>query len=1056
MRPLRLTCTAFGSYAQETVVDFTLLDQGLFLISGDTGAGKTTIFDAIVYALYGESSGGLRKADMLHSDFVPKSVDTRVELVFSQGGRTHTVERRLHFPKARGKEGVYGDARPEAVFREEGRPPIEKSDAVNNRIREMLGLDVHQFRQIVMLAQGEFDRFLNANSDERKAILSKMIDNSLYERLSDYLTSAYEALKKQRANLTDSLRLTMDEQFLLPEDCTQEEAAAFSADHPQLIETLSGLVCRDRERCAQASSAWNAAQSQNVALYQKRSIAKLQNDRLQALQKEQEQAERLAKAAPLQKEQEAATRRTKAALDIRSTEEAKYRQGKEHLTRLQNALATLQNRLTQAQDCLESAAVTHAQMQAKRPFLQKLSTEVELLRNILPAYDELEKLRNSRKQAQNAAQAASDAYAKAQETVRNTEASVEALRQEVFKRQGADARCAQRQAELQVLAERKKRLAQMETSVATIQSQKKALLLAHKAMADTSFAANEATISAQNISHRYIVSQAVILGMELNTLLETRAAPCPVCGTVFPAGTSVPIRQEDEAPPTKAEVDAAENHRLVCEAKATQAREAYNSLQQQVENGCGEISSAASILFDRQISFDTLAYTDILPTAVSENRAAGKECQNLYIQAQKEVKELADLTKSLQPWTELLSHARKTLEERQQAQEKSRRDVVELEAQCRLKEANLQYPSLALASAELARKEAEWKSLSAAIDAAQERLNALQKEQSALQGQQRTTQEEYSAAKAAQQKAASCLRDAIANAGFADALAYTQALQALQGEDPESWLERRQEEADRFRMARETNADALSRLQVETKEYHYTDLPALDAQIVKGEAYLAQCTTARDAASSTLHNHSSVYERARSLLQKLAQSNDAFLRLQTLSGIARGERDTGGRLSFDTYVLVSFFQSILDQANGYLSVMSGGRLELVHQLRGEHRYSAAGLNIEVRDAFTGEQRNTKSLSGGESFQVSMSLALGLSGVVQAHAGGYQVEAMFIDEGFGSLDEGVLDKAIEVLDRLAMGQRQIGIISHVAKLEECIPQKILVRASARGSSLRIVR
>ncbi|MDO4741381.1 MAG: SbcC/MukB-like Walker B domain-containing protein, partial [Eubacteriales bacterium] len=203
-------------------------------------------------------------------------------------------------------------------------------------------------------------------------------------------------------------------------------------------------------------------------------------------------------------------------------------------------------------------------------------------------------------------------------------------------------------------------------------------------------------------------------------------------------------------------------------------------------------------------------------------------------------------------------------------------------------------------------------------------------------------------------------------------------------------------------------------------------------------------------------NHAGVYEAVLAAKQRLARTDGAYERLRKLADLASGRAGDDVVWSFDKFAMTEFFCEILEAANEHLAVMSGGKYSLVHQVKGERKNSAAGLNIEIRDAFTGEQRKTASLSGGESFQVSMALALGLSGTVQAHAGGQRVDAMFIDEGFGSLDERVLENAVQVLDRLAGDTRQIGVISHVAKLEECIPQKIVVRSGKSGSSLRIVR
>ena len=190
MKPILLKMTAFGSYANETIVDFNRFKNGLFLITGDTGAGKTTIFDAIVFALYGESSGSERTLEMMHSDHVDKSVDTVVELTFEQNGKQYYVQRKLHFRKTRGKD-AYSGSTVTAFFKEPNDTTINVPKKITDRITEILGLNKDQFRQIVMLAQGDFKKFLKSGSDEKSEILGKLFDNSIYLLYQDLIGQAY-------------------------------------------------------------------------------------------------------------------------------------------------------------------------------------------------------------------------------------------------------------------------------------------------------------------------------------------------------------------------------------------------------------------------------------------------------------------------------------------------------------------------------------------------------------------------------------------------------------------------------------------------------------------------------------------------------------------------------------------------------------------------------------------------------------------------------------------------------------------------------------------------
>jgi DNA repair exonuclease SbcCD ATPase subunit len=238
----------------------------------------------------------------------------------------------------------------------------------------------------------------------------------------------------------------------------------------------------------------------------------------------------------------------------------------------------------------------------------------------------------------------------------------------------------------------------------------------------------------------------------------------------------------------------------------------------------------------------------------------------------------------------------------------------------------------------------------------------------------------------------------------------------------------------------------------QTARLQKTDLSVLDAALEEAEARYTRAEAAWAAHNALLNNHTDVRRRAARSLEELQKTDGAWERLDALADLALGASAEGGKLSFERYVMGSIFRQVLEMANRRLDVMSGGRYTLVHTTNAPRANAAAGLEIEVLDASTGRQRGAASLSGGETFQVSLSLALGLSDVVHSRAGGMGLDALFIDEGFGALDSGALDSAISVLNQLTEGDRLVGVISHVDKLSESIPQKLRVKKTALGSEL----
>ncbi|MBO5497560.1 MAG: SMC family ATPase, partial [Oscillospiraceae bacterium] len=249
MRPLSLKMTAFGSYAGPTTLPFSELKQGLFLVTGDTGAGKTTIFDAIMFALYGVASGTDRRGDMLHCDYVPKSVDTEVQLRFLQGGKEYTVIRKIHFSKKRGTEDQYNDGSFGATLTEPDRAATDGANKVTARCEELLGLNAEQFRKIVMLAQGEFREFLRADSDKKNEILGKIFDNAPYVYYQNLILGARDALKGRRSAWEETLRTQMETVFRLPRE-TEAERENYLPGHPTLSENLERLIARETEKLA--------------------------------------------------------------------------------------------------------------------------------------------------------------------------------------------------------------------------------------------------------------------------------------------------------------------------------------------------------------------------------------------------------------------------------------------------------------------------------------------------------------------------------------------------------------------------------------------------------------------------------------------------------------------------------------------------------------------------------------------------------------------------------------------------------------------------------------
>ena len=776
MRPLKLSMTAFGPYAEKTTIDFRELNEGVYLITGDTGAGKTTIFDAIVFALYGEGSGSGRNSDMFHSDYVDKFTDTEVELEFSCRDKEYRINRTIHYKKKRG--GGVGSISKNAVMYCENEQPIEKETAVNSKVAEILGLDEKQFRQIVMLAQGEFRKFLESKSDAREQILGKLFDNRIYVDFQNRLKEAAEELRKTRAGMEQEIGFYLNDELSLEQ--LKEKADACE-------KSLSELKKNIEEK------------DQKIEIYQKnRYILRNYNEKKSLLETTKESVKRV-------------------------------------LERTEN-LNNLQKQLEKKK----------AQTDQYLPEIDKIKLQI----------DSIQKGENDFERRLKNFQQESRLLKQKQEQYVNIQA-------------------------------------EYETSVKEYMDK----------------------------NRLFMAGQAGILAEGIRIQLEKQEyVNCPVCGSVVERNHLDGLAVRENGVPTQDEVESlrekTEKRREAASKCARECEVHKNAL----EIARKETLSAAELLWGETPDWNQEQYRE-------KKQELNIRKNNLLNQKITMEKEVSEVEANLKRCREELSH--------QQGQ---------------LKTLHLRQKTVA-------------------------------KELEELIGEETWLQE------------------------ITDIVGKTQALD-----------EKLKEETD-----------LRKNLEKERENISYE--------------------------LKTSRNSIKMIEKLRKELDK---TEGAYQKLWKLSQLANGQSGEGGKYSFSRYVLGTFFEEIIDQANFHLNRMAGGKYELIRKQEAERKNESAGLGMVIYDAYTGEQRDTASLSGGESFQVSLSLALGLSDVVRSHSGGFTLDTMFIDEGFGSLDEQSLDQAMGVLHELSGDSRQIGIISHVGKLSESITQKIYVKRTHRGSSVQIMK
>ena len=950
MKPLHLTLCAFGPYAGRTDLDLTAFGgSGLFLISGDTGAGKTALFDAITFALYGETTGVYRGTGMLRSDFADLRDETFVELTFTHRGRTYKVNRAPEQLRAR-RRTKQADATTlapaRATLEREPDAPVSGAKAVTAAVTALLGIDARQFAQISMIAQNDFARLLNASSADRAAILRQVFDTGAYQRLAEAARSRAQAAARAADTAND--RVVQELGRLDPSPEPSDAQAGEETGEAGPAHTL-----RELQRSGDAYKAVSAPAAIAALL-------------------EQEGAEEARLSREADSLDAAVTAASAAAQSARARAELQQRADK-----ARNAAAALDAAAPARREAWDKT-------EARRPELADLAAELRRLDELGPRYDRLEAARTAeqaaqrqqeqaRQQADHAGRALRDWQKQRADTEQALAAcgdpAAEVARQEAIEQTAQDLQqqCARLQQAHRALAQARAGLAPLQAAYRAAQAKLDA-----------------ATALQADRQRQLNAARAGLLARDL-----AEGQPCPVCGATHhpaPATLAPGHVTEADCEAAAAAQTAAQAAARAASERAGQALARCEAMQEQFTRDC------AAFLARRR-----KAYTGADPAALDPDALGA------VLDAQ--AKALADG----------LAGVRRTLADARARQQ--RRETLESERRA----LDARGPALTEAKeqADAAAREAE-----RAFAVAQTRLSEGQKDLP------------YPDAKA--------LRDRRA-AVAAEQQTLTGALEAAAAA-------RRAFEAE-CQQAR-GEAEALAK-----------ELAAAPAAtpVDEAEAALAGATARRDAAREALkavQMRLSTNRRAADALDKaLAEAGRARRRSAVLDNLNRtinGNLAGRPKLPFEQYVQAFHFDGVVAAANLRFQRMTGGQYRLLR--RDNERAGISGktaLELDVFDAYTGKTRPVGSLSGGESFLAALSLALGISDTIQQSAGGVEVDTLFVDEGFGTLDAEALEKAVDTLTALAGADKLVGIISHVESLQDRIPRKILVHKTRRGSEARAV-
>jgi DNA repair protein SbcC/Rad50 len=1030
MRPHRLELEAFGPYAEAVRVDFDpLARDGLFLIHGSTGAGKTYLLDALSFALYGEVSGE-RSVKGLRSDHAAPGQVPRVTLEFSAGGGRWRVQRQpaCEVPRSRGEGTTTKPARaalwrldPAATAGAEADAGAQKPVAgnvteVRREVERLLGLDAAQFRQVILLPQGRFAEVLRAGAEQREALLKTLFDTVLYERVSRWLDDrareAYVALLEGRRQLQSlaeqALAIAQPWSEDQPWSENQPSAAepSLDADPPSAAQTL-------------ADPAALAALHQHLHRLASGLAADLEHaeTRSEALRRELAQRERLLERW---RRRQAAEQGLQEAVD-RQVAIDQLRQrlaGAERAEQLRPALESERQAAERLRQRDQQLAAAVAALADRRDRLVLLPAELMRLDlGSLPEPSQLTRCVAALAARCSELQALVALWAERQQGVRAMEDASAELAQLGHQVQKGEELLAQVQAALPQCQQRLQqarsahdRLAGLEQAHRLSQEQL-AGLAQLQAAAQQSAEAEAALLAAQRRQQEARTQVLELRQRQLEGMAARLAAglsagqPCPVCGS---SRHPQPARTVDAGLGDTA-LQRADAHQQQADRAVQEAQGHSSALAAQLE----ALSRRWPLL---------LSDPQAVHGAAAQARLELDQTRTLAAEGPALERQLADLEARLAAYQQRLQQRRL---QRSQQEERLRGLQTQLaEQQARLEQGL--GPHGGRNPEEILGQQREL----------QEQLAQL------ADGLQQRNQEASRAAELARRLAAD-----LAAAGFSTAEALLAALAAA-GER-QGWQERIR-----------AHDQALLQHQQQLADPDLQDLPSERPDLEVPAQQLAQAQQRRDALLQRQAQLSAALAGLAELAERQAAASDEVLRLQRQADQLHAVADrclgrSSPHISLQRWVLSAYLEEICSYANQRLDLMTAGRYQLLlSDGSGQRRGSKAGLGLRVLDAFTGEERDVSSLSGGETFQASLALALGVADTVQAHSGGVRLDALFIDEGFGSLDPDSLQLAMDELDRLREGGRLIGLISHVAALRERIRSGIEVVASERGSRLRV--
>lgn len=966
MKPLKLEMSAFGSYAGVEIVDFEKIGQGIFLITGDTGSGKTTIFDALTFALFGEASGGWRDGSMMRSHYASDDIDTYVKLTFLESGQEYRIERSPAYErisKRKNKDGQYTTVSTGAkvsLFLPDEKEYSGNIKDINLKIQELIGVDREQFTQIAMIAQGEYMKLLNASSKERKAIFAKIFQTGLYGKVQYQLKDQFNRLYGQlqdNQKLADhekksvvllekskfhqewkdllSYKETKSQEVLslleqIIEEAKQEEAACkqFSEVTQQVLSELEA----ERKQAEETNALFTKKNETNLVL------CKLQEQQLLFLQKQKELDDAL-----------------KAEKVLPSYE--RWQETQQELEKAKTALCKLEEGYQEKTAQIQPAQESYEQSKkAKEEQLPELEKEIENLKKAIPLYEEYQKQQTILTEKET----------------RYSQTNIEIGKLVLIK-------------QLQLESLKKEFQTRQEVLKETIQN----------------FEAADA-----EYNRRYRIFIQVQAGILAKNLQDNE--PCPVCGSLnHPKKAEFP-----DADVNQNWVEEAREERAKLEGIRDQQTSQYVSLKEMVKN---------ELLDVEMLSIR-------LESALKKAKDAGIHPLKL---------EKTYTTETI----------KSKLSQLEQDAEQLFQEIIPLRVEQVTRKEQLTFETKREAETVLKDLERKKQNLEDSEKQAKERLDQLSKEEQLLKGQMEAENRNIGLRKSAVSEKEKEYEETRYQYHFSCESEFKDSIRKQVD------IKRMTGELEQYRKDLAEQETMLKQLEQLTEGKNQVDLTECIAKISEYRSTREEIRAEELKVSANRSQNEKVLRNLKKLQKESGTLEQSYQVISKLYKTANGKLSGTAGIDFQTFVQRQYFVQMIHAANRRLKIMTDGQFLLqCREFDSLGKQGEVGLDLDVYSVVTGKTRDVKSLSGGESFMAALAMALGMADIIQSTAGSIQIDALFIDEGFGSLDDEARMRAIHILQELAGNQRLIGIVSHVTELKEQMDRKLVVTKTDRGSKI----